>query len=226
MLSELDQILPHLDELPIFPLPSAVLLPFEMLPLHIFEPRYRQMIADVLDAERPLAIAQLSPGWEGTYEGRPSVEPICGVGVVTRSERLPDGRFNILVRGMARIEIVEELEPRKLYREVRARLLNDNMSRVPVADMAEDMESLRRMLFALCAARPGPAASALAQLAARATTPSALADIVAAALFSEPERRHKALVTLDAAERLALAQGAIAELLVNVSPQPENRYRN
>jgi Lon protease-like protein len=226
MIQELDQILPHLDELPIFPLPSAVLLPFEMLPLHIFEPRYREMITDVLEAERPLAIAQLSSGWEGSYEGRPPVERICGVGVVSRSERLPDGRFNILLRGMARVEILEELPPRKAYREVRARLLNDNFSRIPLAEMSGDMESVRRMLFALCAARPGPAASALAQLAARATTPSALADIIAAALFSEVERRHKALVTLDAADRLSLAQSAIAELLVNVSPTQETRYRN
>jgi Lon protease-like protein len=222
----LDLIRASLTALPIFPLPTAVLLPFELLPLHIFEPRYRQMISDVLEFGRPLIIAQLASGWEGGYEGRPPVDPICGVGIVSRHEQLEDGRYNILVRGIARVRIERELPTGKLYREVQASLLDDASTAVSPEVLTEAMESLRRMLFALCAARPGPAASALAQLAARATTASALADIVAAAIFSDVDQWLRALKTLDAAERLVLAQGAIAELLVGSSTPTENRFLN
>jgi hypothetical protein len=223
---EADRMDRHLEALPIFPLPSAVLLPYEVLPLHIFEPRYREMIADVLEHDRPLAIVQLAPGWEGDYEGRPPVEPLCGAGFVTRHEKLPDGRYNILLRGMARLEIVSELPLRHLYREVRARRVHDTHTTAGHEEVAEAMESLRRMLFALCAARPGPAASALAHLATSASDASSLADIVSAALLTDFALRRGALVTLDPLKRLTLAQGAIAELLVGSPPQEEARYRN
>ena len=226
MTVETDQMRAHLDRLPIFPLPAAVLLPYEILPLHIFEPRYREMIADVLEGDRPIAIAQLAAGWEGSYEGRPDVEPLCGVGIVTRHERLDDGRYNILVRGAARVRIERELPPRRLYREVRVRLVDDSHTGASPAETAEAVESLQRMLFALCAARPGPAASALAQLAARAPDAGGLADIVSAALLTDFDRRKLALVTLDAVERLRLAQNAIAELLVGSAGGSEVRFRN
>lgn len=226
MTVETERMRASLDQLAIFPLPAAVLLPYEILPLHIFEPRYREMMADVLEGDRPIAIAQLAAGWEGGYEGRPPVEPLCGVGIVTRHERLDDGRYNVLIRGAARVQIERELPPRRLYREVRARLVDDSHTKATPAEVMEAVESLQRMLFALCAARPGPAASALAQLAARAPDAGGLADIVAAALFTDFDRRKRALVTLDAVERLGIAQNAIAELLVGSAGGGEARYRN
>lgn len=209
---DLEVVKGGLDALPIFPLPSAVLLPYELLPLHVFEPRYREMIADVLAGNRPLAIARLSSGWEGDYEGRPPVEPIIGVGLVARHEQLPDGRYNILLKGVARARIAAELPPDRSFREVRVRLLSDEAG--DPALLEEQAESVRRMLFSLCAKRPGPASNALAQLAAHAPGAGQLADIIAAALLTDFDRRHRALVTLDPAARLELAQTAIAELLV------------
>lgn len=224
MPTELAQIEASLSRLAVFPLPSAVLLPSEVLPLHIFEPRYREMLEDVLAEGRALAIAQLAPGWEGEYEARPAIEPICGVGLIVRHERLADGRYNILLKGIARVRVEAELPPRKLYREVRATLLHDLP--LPESGFEESAESVRRMLFALCAARPGPAANALAQLASRAVGASALADLVAAALLADAPRRRRALVTLDVGERLLIAQGAIAELLVSSGGQPAPGMRN
>src|SRR3954465_13931138 len=93
----------------LFPLPNLVLFPQVMQPLHIFEPRYRQMTADALAGDRFLALALLKPGWEPTYSGNPDIYPIACLGRIIADQRLPDGRYNILVRGLSRIEVVREL---------------------------------------------------------------------------------------------------------------------
>ena len=71
----------------IFPLPNVVLFPNVFLPLHIFEPRYREMVADALDGDRIIGMVLLRPGWEGDYEGRPPVYPIGCAGLITHAER-------------------------------------------------------------------------------------------------------------------------------------------
>src|SRR6476469_953173 len=96
------------DLLPLFPLPNVVLFPNVFLPLHIFEPRYREMVADAVASDRMIGMVLLRPGWEGDYEGRPPVYPIGCAGVVTHAERLPDGRFNIVLRGMEKFRIAGE----------------------------------------------------------------------------------------------------------------------
>jgi Lon protease-like protein len=96
------------DLLPIFPLPNVVLFPNVFLPLHIFEPRYREMVADALAGDRMIGMVLLQPGWEHDYEGRPPVYPIGSSGLITHFERLADGRYNIILRGLERFRIVEE----------------------------------------------------------------------------------------------------------------------
>ena len=96
------------DLLPIFPLPNVVLFPNVFLPLHIFEPRYREMVADALAADRMIGMVLLRPGWERDYEGRPPVYPVGCSGVITHAERLPDGRYNIALRGIERFRILAE----------------------------------------------------------------------------------------------------------------------
>ncbi len=221
---ELAKLEAALGALPLFPLPMAVLLPYEMLPLHVFEPRYRALVEDALLRELPLCIAQLSPGWEGNYEGRPRVEPICGAGFITQHEKLDGGRYNILVRGVARVQILGELPAQKPYRQARAQLVEDELPERATLEEAE--ESVRRMLFALCSARPGPGSNALAQLAAHAQGPAALADIVIAALVTDHARRQLSLVTPNVGERLAIAQSSIAELLVLRAPEDQRGLRN
>ena len=81
------------DLLPLFPLPNVVLFPSVFLPLHIFEPRYREMVADALASDRMIGMVLLRPGWERDYEGRPPVYPIGCTGVITHVERQPDGRI-------------------------------------------------------------------------------------------------------------------------------------
>src|SRR5476649_1193663 len=88
--------------LPLFPLPNVV------LPLHIFEPRYREMVADAEAGDRMIGMVLLRPGWEREYEGRPPVYRTGCSGVMTHVERLPDGRYNMVLRGIERFRILSE----------------------------------------------------------------------------------------------------------------------
>src|SRR5438876_8561719 len=106
------------DLLPLFPLPNVVLFPNVFLPLHIFEPRYREMIADALASDRLIGMVLLRPGWDRDYEGRPPVYPVGCSGVVTHAEHLRDGRYDIVLRGLDRFRIVEEDASRSYRRAI------------------------------------------------------------------------------------------------------------
>jgi uncharacterized protein len=110
---------------PLFPLPNVVLYPHVMLPLHVFEPRYRQMTADALAGDRLIAMALLRPGWEADYEGRPQLYDTVCLGKVVADQPLDDGRYNLLLRGLARARILGEVPGDKLYRIARLELLRD-----------------------------------------------------------------------------------------------------
>ena len=105
--------------LPFFPLPNVVLFPNVFLPLHIFEPRYREMVADALASDRMIGMVLLRPGWETDYEGRPPVYRIGCSGVITHVERLPDGRYNIVLRGLERFRISRKIARARYRRGAR-----------------------------------------------------------------------------------------------------------
>jgi hypothetical protein len=109
---------------PLFPLPQVVLFPHALLPLHIFEPRYRAMTEAALAGERLIAMALLKPGWEPAYHGNPPIHDAVGVGRIVEDVRLPDGRFNLLLRGVARARVVEVVSDLP-YRTARVELLED-----------------------------------------------------------------------------------------------------
>jgi Lon protease-like protein len=94
--------------IPLFPLPNVVLFPGMPLPLNIFEPRYRRMTADSLNGERVIGMVLLKPGWEADYNGRPAVYPVGCAGHLEKCDPLPDGRFDVLLKGTARFRIHEE----------------------------------------------------------------------------------------------------------------------
>ncbi|HEY0875036.1 MAG TPA: LON peptidase substrate-binding domain-containing protein [Vicinamibacterales bacterium] len=135
--------------LPIFPLPHVVLFPQVFLPLHIFEPRYREMIADALDGDRLIGMVLLRPGWEGEYEGRPAVYPVGCAGVITHHDQLPDGRYNIVLRGLEKFRITGE-DTSRAYRIARIDSLHEPF---PEADRAE-IHAARRRLEALLMPQP------------------------------------------------------------------------
>src|SRR5262245_23493857 len=94
----------------LFPLPNLVLFPHVGQPLHIFEPRYRQLMTDALDADRLIAMALLRPGWEDEYHKKPPIHDTVCIGRIHNEERLADGRFNLLLQGLCRARIREEIK--------------------------------------------------------------------------------------------------------------------
>jgi Lon protease-like protein len=104
--------------IPLFPLPNAVLFPHLLLPLHIFEPRYRAMTRDALDGPGLIGMVLLKPGWEEGYRGRPAIHSTGTVGRIREWESLPDGRFNVVLLGLREFEVSEEYEDRS-YRYAR-----------------------------------------------------------------------------------------------------------
>jgi uncharacterized protein len=98
--------------IPIFPLEDATLFPHAARPLHIFEPRYRAMIADALKGDRIVGMVTLKPGYEASYDGRPAIYAIGCAGVLSDVEELPDGRFNIVLRGIVKFRVNSEDQSR------------------------------------------------------------------------------------------------------------------
>ena len=206
----------QLHRLPIFPLPGAVLLPYALIPLHVFEPRYRKMVRDCQSGAGVMALANI-PG-EALREGRepPRVLPVIGAGILARVDPLPDGRSNIVLRGVRRARIVEELSTQEPYRLVRAEALAE-----PFADaafLARSAEQLRQMVLAVCARHPGAAATALAQMAGSTAAPGDLADAVGAMILESPEERQQLLETASAEDRLRRVTQHLAATLAQAQP--------
>ena len=126
----------------LFPLPDVVFFPRTNLPLHIFEPRYRQLMRDALAGDRRIAIALLQPGWEADYEGSPAVHPICCVGVIGSHQELEDGRFNLVLQGEQRIRICDVIQ-KQPYRTVTALAVKE---RPLPQNPAEALERQERIL--------------------------------------------------------------------------------
>ena len=109
----------------LFPLAGVVLFPHAILPLHIFEPRYRQMTEDALATDRLITIVQVRPSTEWSSPTEPPLEEFGCLGRIFKHERLPDGRFNFLLVGRKRVQLVRELFSPKLYRTSEIRVIED-----------------------------------------------------------------------------------------------------
>lgn len=198
-----------LGKLKVFPLPTAVLLPGTAVGLHVFEPRYRALTRDALDGDRVLAIPMLAPGWEPEYHGRPGLRPLAGVGVIEKDERMPDGRYNLLVRGVVRVRIVGEHFQVRPYREVQAEVAEET----PLQD-AFASDTLRRLLLQVCQGLPQDSSAALAREAARAKDAGRLCDVAAAALLEEPAALQSVLEALDVRSRVELLLAELGQVLL------------
>ena len=128
--------------IPLFPLPNVILFPGAVLPLHIFEERYKTMTADALAGDRLIAMALLRPGWEKDYYGKPAIEPVVCVGRIARWERLEDGRYNFLLHGQTRARILGEKDSWP-YRLARVAALREDC--VPEDELADQRRRLTEM---------------------------------------------------------------------------------
>lgn len=200
--------------LKVFPLPEVVVLPGTPTPFHIFEARYREMTADALAGDRVLAVATLVRA-EDAASDRAPLHPVVGVGLIEAEERLPDGRYHLVVRGVARARLVEELANGKPYREFRAELLEDVYpAGGPAALMAQRTALQECTLHLAEVLPPESGAPRLAEIAARLESPSQLADVLAAAVVSEHENRLAVIEELDVARRLDLVTGEVASVIL------------
>ena len=200
--------------LPIFPLPNVQLFPHALLPLHVFEPRYREMLRDALAGARIIAVAALEPGYEAEYHGRPSVRPIVGVGRVVGHEALADGRANIVLRGIGRARIERELPPDQSYRLVDATLLADAYA--PGFDADGARETLMLLADQLALKLPS-GGETLRELVRSQADPGALVDVLSAALVTDPDDRQALLETPDVAARIDRVSGEIATVLARLA---------
>lgn len=142
----------------LFPLPNLVLFPQVIQGLHIFEPRYRQMTADALADDGFIAIVMLKEDADPEAT-RPAIEEVACLGRIIWHEKLPDGRYNLRLRGVSRARIVHEIETDKLYRSARVQLLPD----VSPTDLPH-LSQLRRDLASAVLPRFGEDSPARQQL--------------------------------------------------------------
>jgi Lon protease-like protein len=136
-------------EIPLFPLPNVVLFPGAVVPLHIFEPRYRAMVGDALDGERLIGMVLLRPGWETVYERTPAVYPVGCAGFIAHSSRQPDGRYNILVRGLEKFRILQERRERdgaETYRVAHIETIPEVVEDRAAADIRDARGRLERLI--------------------------------------------------------------------------------
>ena len=126
--------------IPLFPLPEVVLLPGTLLPLHVFEPRYRAMVADALEADRTIGMAMLKAGSDAAAPAAP-IHRVGTAGEIVESEALPDGRYNILLEARYRFRVLDE-EPPAPYRVAR-------VEEIPTGSFREPAEGERLVASAV-----------------------------------------------------------------------------
>ncbi len=116
----------ELAKLPVFPLPRVVFFPGTALPLHLFEPRYTEMIEDCLDGGcTAMAVALLAPGWEEHYDGNPEIYEIAGAGRIVAHQRQADGTHDVILHGLDRVRLHELPNEGHAYRCARAEPIED-----------------------------------------------------------------------------------------------------
>ncbi len=197
----------------VFPLPDLVFFPHALLPLHIFEPRYRRLTEDALGSDRVVAMALLKPGWESGYDGSPEVFPLACAGVIEEEARLPDGRFNIRLRGVARVEILS-FEQETPYRVARVRVLEDRNE-----ETGPGVEEDKRRLLASCA-------GLLQEISGRTSGPlsvdsdipfAAVVNSLCQSLSADPALKMTLLAADDVRERGRILAGILEERWREVS---------
>ncbi len=188
-----------LSAVPLFPLPNVVLFPRAVLPLHIFEERYKQMTMDALRGRRQIAMALMRPGWEKNYYQRPAIEPVVCVGTILSHERLADGKFNFLLQGRVRARIVREVEKETAYRLAELEPLHETRA------MEIDLEEQRSRLIATFDEGSLLATGIGRQFRQLLSTPlptSEIADLVAFNFLEDVKLKQSLLAECDVRKRV------------------------
>ena len=197
-----------------FPLPNVVLLPNTFLPLHIFEPRYRKLTRDVLAGDKLLLMA-FQLGGRARVRWPAAGGRVAGVGEMVLAQDLPDGRYNLVLRGRARVRIARELASDEPYRLVQAEELPDETP-AQLVDLLDAETSLRALTVGLADALP-EGGDLLKQVVAAQPTAAALVDVVASTLIADHRLRQRLLETTDVGRRIALVSSEVAGMTARLS---------
>ncbi len=203
-----------LEALPLFPLPGTVFFPHTLLPLHVFEPRYRQMTEHVIATHGYMAVVLIDPAQQSAPAG---CAHVATVGRLVHHERLPDGRFHILLQGIARVTLTAELPmDGLLYRRALAQQIvaTDDGD---ASALADELATLRGCYARLADAHP-ECKNTLGDLPLRLAEPEVLADLISAALIDDVAVRQSVLEESRLLKRLEIANDALATLLLRTLP--------
>ena len=201
----------------LFPLPNLVLYPHVGQPLHIFEPRYRQLMADALDGDRLITMALYRPGWEEDDSPRPAIHPTVCVGRIAAEQRMPDGRWNLMLHGLSRARILEEQEADRLYRVARVEAVEE----VPVSKPVVLRTELAMRVLPFFESQP-LVRQQFGQLVASTLPLGTLCDVFGYALPLDVQDRQRLLDEADVALRVALLM-ALLEGAPPPAPRPASR---
>jgi Lon protease-like protein len=208
-----------LDAVPVFPLPNAVLFPEQRMPLHIFEPRYRQMVRDALESQPYLVMAYQSPQETGDP---PAFSRIATIGKIVAHQRLSDGRFNIVLEGMVRAT-VEEVASDKPYRRVQCTPIVEPQGADADAPASERMALVS--LVGRVMQRAREKSPDLEFVLPEAVTASRLAFLVADKLLVDGASRQRVLEAPDAVARLRRCTEGVAAVLSEITPKAQGDAR-
>ncbi len=202
---------------PLFPLPNVVLFPSAVLPLHIFEERYKTMTADALDGDGVIAMALLRPGWEKCYYAAPAIDSVVCVGKILTHEKLPDGNYNFLLQGLARGRVVGENRNRP-YRVGRIELLSE-------ADVMEiDLENERHRLSCMLAegiCSNLPVVKQFRQMLSSTMPTAEIADLLAFNFIDDVQVKQSLLAETDPRRRVE----RLVPILDELRPMLESAMR-
>jgi Lon protease-like protein len=204
----------------LFPLPNLVFFPQVVQPLHIFEPRYRAMTADALAGDRLIALVLLRPDWEKDYDGRPAIYPVACLGKIVAEQRLEDGRYNLLLGGLARVRIGRELNDGRSFRTAEVQLLHE--VGVGGAQRHELRQRLVEAVLKRFAADKGMRREMKKLLRGKVAL-GGLADILTFALPLGPEVKQRQLEELDVAARVEALISHLGEPPPAV-PAPDRKF--
>jgi Lon protease-like protein len=182
----------------LFPLPGLVFFPHAVQPLHVFEQRYRQLMEDTVAGDRLITLVMLKEGWENDYDEAPAIERVACLGRVIAEQLLPDGRYNLMLRGLARVKILDEPSTTKLYRVANVKVLEDI-----VPDDIEELMALRTGLADLILPRvtEGQSREQLRELFKGELRLGHVCDVLSFALPIPPATKQELLEELDVPER-------------------------
>lgn len=198
-------------EVRLFPLPGTVFFPHNALPLQIFESRYREMFEHAIEGDRLITMATLLPGYEDQYYSRPKISTNVCIGHVKAHERTNDGRFNFILIGLRRAQVLHEIEPVRSYRRAMVQLLEGEDDGTSVADAAADELIQRLEAIAL------GFENVVKEFRSETISTAALTDVVAFNLPLGLESKLNLLAETDPQARL--------QMLLRALPEPSKNAR-